>query len=62
MMIFVMVDEIEVIKVGVNYLRTEGVFYICIGILFLWYGYYRGLGESINCINYNLSWLEGPTS
>lgn len=46
MMIFVRADEVEVIKVGVNYLRTEGVFYIGIGILFLWYGYYRGLGDS----------------
>ncbi|MGY3776384.1 MATE family efflux transporter [Helcococcus sueciensis] len=45
MLIFVKESEIEVLKVGVNYLRTEGVFYIGIGILFLWYGYYRGLSR-----------------
>ena len=45
MLIFVKESELEVIKVGVNYLRTEGVFYIGIGILFLWYGYYRGLSR-----------------
>ncbi|WP_103981928.1 MATE family efflux transporter [Helcococcus massiliensis] len=46
MMIFVKAEEVEVIKVGVHYLRTVSVFYVGIGILFLWYGYYRGLGKS----------------
>lgn len=30
---------------GVTYLRIEGVFYIGIGILFLLYALYRGLGR-----------------
>ncbi len=30
---------------GARYLRIEGSVYIGIGILFLWYGYYRGVGR-----------------
>lgn len=50
MLIFVQSSEIEIIKIGVEYLRTEGIFYIGIGILFIWYGYYRGLGKSSQSI------------
>ena len=46
MMMFVNVKEIEVIRIGVEYLRIEGTCYIGIGILFLWYGYYRGIGKA----------------
>lgn len=44
MMIFVNSGETEIIYVGVGYLRVEGSFYCGIGILFLLYGYYRGIG------------------
>lgn len=45
MMIFLNINEIEAISVGVQYLRIEGACYIGIGLLFLWYGYYRGIGK-----------------
>ena len=45
MSFFVSVEETEVIRIGVEYLRIEGVFYLGIGILFLLYGYYRGIGR-----------------
>ncbi|HOA31786.1 MAG TPA: MATE family efflux transporter, partial [Clostridia bacterium] len=34
-----------VIVQGAKYLRTEGLFYILIGYLFIHYGFYRGLGR-----------------
>lgn len=40
---FVPASDIEVIKVGVSYLRIEGVFYVGIAILFLLYGFYRAV-------------------
>lgn len=43
MQIFVNAAEIEIINIGVGYLRIEGSFYIGIGILFLLYGFYRGI-------------------
>ena len=43
MMIFV--NEIDVIKEGVRYLRIEGSFYFGIGCLFLLYGLYRAIGK-----------------
>lgn len=45
MTLFVSADETEIIRTGSIYLRTEGAFYIGIGILFLLYGYYRGIGR-----------------
>ena len=45
MMIFVSPREAEIIAVGVGYLRIEGAFYCGIGILFLLYGYYRGVNR-----------------
>lgn len=37
--------ETEIIAVGVEYLRIEGMCYCGIGILFLLYGLFRGLGR-----------------
>lgn len=45
MMIFIDPAETEIIRIGVGYLRVEGAFYLGIGILFLLYGYYRGIGK-----------------
>ena len=43
MLIFVRPDETEIISIGVQYLRVEGVFYCGIGCLFLLYGFYRAV-------------------
>lgn len=43
MEIFVEAGETAIIAAGVRYLRIEGSFYFGIGILFLLYGYYRGV-------------------
>lgn len=43
MEIFIDANEIAILSVGVQYLRIEGTFYIGIGCLFLWYGYYRAV-------------------
>lgn len=43
MEIFVDSNETTIILEGVRYLRIEGSFYFGIGILFLFYGYYRGI-------------------
>lgn len=43
MLIFVPLEESEIINIGVQYLRIEGSFYFGIGILFLLYGYYRAV-------------------
>lgn len=45
MMLFIRPEETEIISVGVGYLRVEGTFYCGIGILFLLYGYYRGINR-----------------
>lgn len=45
MMIFVDAADVEIIQIGVGYLRVEGAFYCGIGILFLLYGYYRGINR-----------------
>lgn len=42
--LFVKAEDIEVIAMGMHYLRVEGSFYILIGFLFMFYGFYRGLG------------------
>lgn len=41
--IFVESGEQEIITAGTRYLRTEGMFYWGIGLLFLFYGYYRAV-------------------
>ncbi len=43
--IFISGTETEVLEIGIQYLHIEGLFYIGIGILFLWYGYYRAVGK-----------------
>lgn len=45
MMIFIQPTETEIIQIGIGYLRMEGTFYCGIGLLFLWYGYYRAIGK-----------------
>lgn len=45
MMLFIEPSETEIIKIGVQYLRIEGAFYFGIGLLFLLYGFYRGIGK-----------------
>ena len=45
MLLFIEPEETEIIAVGITYLHIEGVFYIGIGILFLLYALYRGLGR-----------------
>lgn len=37
--------ETQIIAEGVRYLRIEGAMYMGIGILFLWYGYFRGINK-----------------
>lgn len=43
---FIQPSEIEVISIGVQYLRIEGMCYLGIGFLFLLYALYRGLGKA----------------
>ncbi len=43
MRLFVDGSETAIIAEGVRYLRMEGACYIGIGMLFLWYAYYRGI-------------------
>jgi putative MATE family efflux protein len=46
MLLFVAPENTAIIAVGVHYLRIEGSFYFGIGILFLLYGYYRGIQKA----------------
>lgn len=46
MLMFIQESETEVIKIGIQYLRIEGLCYVGIGCLFLLYGFYRGLGKA----------------
>lgn len=41
--LFVNASETRIIAEGARYLRIEGAMYMGIGILFLWYGYFRGI-------------------
>ena len=43
MLIFVRPEEEDIIRVGVDYLHIEGMFYVGIAILFLLYGFYRAV-------------------
>lgn len=45
MLVFVEPGETEIIAIGVQYLHIEGTFYVGIGILFLLYGYFRGVNR-----------------
>ena len=42
---FVDAGESQIIAIGMQYLRIEGAFYIGIGVLFLLYGYFRGVNR-----------------
>lgn len=46
MLLFVRAEETEIIRIGIQYLHIEGLFYIGIGVLFLLYGLFRGFGKS----------------
>ena len=46
MCMFVNVNETGIILEGIKYLRIEGAFYFAIGLLFLLYGYYRGVQKA----------------
>lgn len=46
MLMFINEQETAIINIGVQYLYIVGSTYIGIGILFLLYGFYRGLGRS----------------
>lgn len=41
--LFIDASETAIIAEGARYLRIEGAMYVGIGILFLWYGYFRGI-------------------
>lgn len=43
--IFIDSAETQIIAEGARYLRIEGAMYAGIGILFLWYGYFRGINK-----------------
>ena len=43
--LFIAPEETAIIAEGVRYLRIEGAMYAGIGVLFLWYGYFRGIGR-----------------
>ncbi len=43
--LFIAPEETAILAEGVRYLRIEGAMYVGIGILFLWYGYFRGIGR-----------------
>lgn len=43
--IFIDSSETQIIAEGARYLRIEGAMYAGIGILFLWYGYFRGINK-----------------
>lgn len=45
MSLFVDGSNTDVIAVGAEYLRVEGAFYFGIGLLFIFYGYFRAVGK-----------------
>lgn len=45
MLIFIHPEETEILAQGIEYLQIEGMCYVGIGLLFLLYGYYRGIGQ-----------------
>ncbi len=46
LLMFIKPEESEILRIGVQYLYIEGSCYIGIGILFLLYGFYRGIGKA----------------
>ncbi len=45
LLIFVHVQETQILEVGISYLRVVGAFYCGIGVLFLLYGLYRAINR-----------------
>ncbi|KMT21956.1 MATE family efflux transporter [Clostridium cylindrosporum] len=45
MRMFVDSSEINVIQTGVDYISVVGIFYVLIGFLFMFYGFFRGVGS-----------------
>ena len=45
MTMFVDPSEVKVIQTGVDYISVVGIFYILIGFLFMFYGFFRGIGS-----------------
>lgn len=45
MHIFVSAEEVNVINMGIEYLSVISIFYVLIGFLFMFYGYFRGIGN-----------------
>lgn len=43
--IFVKKESTEIIAIGVKYLRFVSIFYILLGFIVMFYGFFRGLGE-----------------
>ncbi len=50
MAVFIDKGNVEVIAIGVKYLRIEGACYIGIGILFMLYGYFRAVDKPVMSI------------
>ena len=46
LLLFISKNETEILSIGTQYLRIEGACYCGIGLLFLLYGLYRGLGKA----------------
>ncbi|MEG0250277.1 MAG: MATE family efflux transporter [Peptostreptococcus sp.] len=46
MRIFIDASQTEIIAIGAKYLRIEASFYFGIGLLFLFYGYYRAINKA----------------
>ena len=62
LLIFVQPYETEILAVGIQYLRIEGVFYFGIGFLFLFYGYYRASETgNVGCADCDLFGDTGST-
>ena len=45
MTVFIDAENVNVITIGVKYLRIEGACYIGIGLLFMLYGYFRAINK-----------------
>ncbi|MEG0250654.1 MAG: MATE family efflux transporter [Peptostreptococcus sp.] len=43
--IFVKRESVEIIDIGVRYLRFVSIFYVLLGFIVMFYGFFRGLGE-----------------
>ena len=50
MTVFIDKENVEVIAIGVKYLRIEGACYIGIGLLFMLYGYFRAIDKPVMSI------------